>query len=96
MITEIYTDVVLSLESLPQMTKENNLDSNQKKRTRSQTYPNKTKKSRLSKTPEPVPEPVFRLPLLTNNNLPPITIEQLLGLRGGIPDVHQWTTDDLI
>ncbi|CAF0911395.1 unnamed protein product [Adineta ricciae] len=87
---------VFITESLPQMTKENNLDSSQKKRTRSQTYPNKTKKSRLSRTPELVPEPVFRPPLLTNNNLPPITIEQLLGLRGSIPDVHRWTTDDLI
>ncbi|CAF5182237.1 unnamed protein product, partial [Rotaria magnacalcarata] len=35
-------------------------------------------------------------PLVTNNNLPPVTIEQLLGLRGDIPDVHNWTTNDLI
>ncbi|UJR09993.1 hypothetical protein I4U23_014217 [Adineta vaga] len=82
-------------ESSPQMTKENNLDTNNKKRTRSQTYPNKVKKSRLMKTSESS-EHVFRQPLLTNNNLPPVTIEQLLGLRGDIPDVHQWTTNDLI
>ena len=25
-----------------------------------------------------------------------MTIEQLLGLRGDIPDVHDWTTEDLI
>ena len=38
---------------------------------------------------------IFRKPTITNNNLPPITIEQLLGLRGDIPDVHNWTTNDL-
>lgn len=41
-------------------------------------------------------EPVFRKPFLINTNLPPVTIEQLLGLRGDIPDVHDWTTEDLI
>jgi hypothetical protein len=40
-------------------------------------------------------EHLFRKPLITNNNLPPITIEQLLGLRGDIPDVHNWSTNDL-
>lgn len=40
-------------------------------------------------------EHVFRKPLVTYNNLPPITIEQLLGLRGDIPDVHNWTTNQL-
>lgn len=40
-------------------------------------------------------EHIFRKPTITNNNLPPITIEQLLGLRGDIPDVHNWTTNDL-
>ena len=78
------------------MTKENNLVLN-KKRTRSQTCSstNKTKKSRPDETPDVI-EPVFRKPLVTNNNLPPVTIEQLLGLRGDIPDVHNWTTNDLI
>jgi hypothetical protein len=78
------------------MTKENNLTSN-KKRNRSQTSSSTTrnKRSRLTKTSDPI-EHVFRKPLVTNNNLPPVTIEQLLGLRGDIPDVHQWTTDDLI
>jgi hypothetical protein len=79
------------------MTKENNnLSSNNKKRNRSQTCSstNKTKKSRLVKTSDPI-EHVFRKPLVTNNNLPPVTIEQLLGLRGDIPDVHNWTTHDL-
>jgi len=75
-----------------QMTKENNLTTN-KKRHRSQTCSstNKTKKSRSDSI-----EPSFRKPLVTNNNLPPVTIEQLLGLRGDIPDVHNWTTDALI
>lgn len=41
-------------------------------------------------------EYLFRKPLITNNNLPPITIEQLLGLRGDIPDVHKWSTNELI
>jgi hypothetical protein len=79
------------------MTKENNLVLN-KKRTRSQTYSstNKTKRSRPDETPPDLIEPVFRKPLVTNNNLPPVTIEQLLGLRGDIPDVHNWTTNDLI
>lgn len=41
-------------------------------------------------------EHIFRKPTITtNNNLPPITIEQLLGLRGDIPDVHNWTINDL-
>jgi hypothetical protein len=40
-------------------------------------------------------EHLFRKSLITNNNLPPITIEQLLGLRGDIPDVHNWSTNDL-
>lgn len=39
---------------------------------------------------------MFRKPFIVNHNLPPVTIEQLLGLRGDIPDVHNWTTDDLI
>lgn len=78
------------------MTKENNLISN-KRRNRSQTCSstNKTKKSRTENLPEPV-EHILRKPLVTNNNLPPVTIEQLLGLRGDIPDVHNWTTNDLI
>jgi len=81
-----------------------------KKRSRSQTVsPNESKKSRLIKTSDPIlsssppilpivnnhDEHVFRKPLVTNNILPPITIEQLLGLRGGIPDVHNWSTNDL-
>lgn len=41
-------------------------------------------------------DPVLRPPLWPNTPLPPITVEQLLGLRGDIPDVHRWTTDDLI
>lgn len=42
-------------------------------------------------------EPIFRKPFLNqDNHLPPVTIEQLLGLRGDIPDVHHWTTNDLI
>lgn len=40
-------------------------------------------------------EHIFRRPTITKPNLPPITIEQLLGLRGDIPDVHNWTTHDL-
>lgn len=40
-------------------------------------------------------EHIFRRPTITNTSLPPITIEQLLGLRGDIPDVHNWTTNDL-
>jgi hypothetical protein len=78
------------------MTKENNLVLN-KKRTRSRTCSstNKTKKSCPIESTDLV-EPVFRKPLVTNNNLPPVTIEQLLGLRGDIPDVHNWTTNDLI
>lgn len=76
-----------------QMTKENNFTSD-KKRTRSQTdsSSSKTKKSRLNKTHEDH----TRKPLVTNSNLPPVTIEQLLGLRGDIPDVHHWTINDLI
>ncbi|CAF3071184.1 unnamed protein product [Rotaria socialis] len=86
-------------ESIPekcQMTKENNLMSN-KRRNRSQTCSatNKTKKSRIESISNPV-EHIVRKPLVTNNNLPPVTIEQLLGLRGDIPDVHNWTTNDLI
>ncbi|CAF1058539.1 unnamed protein product [Adineta steineri] len=85
---------VFITESLPQMTKENNLSSNKKRRNRSQTFSNKTKKSRIIKTSDPI-EHVFRKPLITHNNLPPVTIEQLLGLRGDIPNVHDWTTNDL-
>ncbi|CAF0919621.1 unnamed protein product [Rotaria sordida] len=91
---------VFKAESLPekcQMTKENNLISN-KKRNRSQTYSttNKNnKKSRLIDTSDSI-EHIVRKPLVTNNNLPPVTIEQLLGLRGDIPDVHNWTIDELI
>jgi hypothetical protein len=74
-----------------------------KKRTRSQTISSiETKKSRsdqiLSSFSPIVNNPdehLFRKPLITNNNLPPITIEQLLGLRGDIPDVHNWSTNDL-
>lgn len=78
------------------MTKENNLITT-KKRSRSQTCPttNKTKKARVIDSSDIV-EPIVRKPFVTNNNLPPVTIEQLLGLRGDIPDVHSWTTDDLI
>lgn len=79
------------------MTKENNLIAN-KKRNRSQTSSSsssvKTKKSRLNKSSDSN-EHVFRKPLVTNNNLPPVTIEQLLGLRGDIPDVHNWTIHNL-
>jgi hypothetical protein len=82
-----------------------------KKRNRSQTTPsNESKKSRLVKTSDPIrpssppsilpivnntDEHLFRKPLIINNNLPPITIEQLLGLRGDIPDVHNWSTNEL-
>ena len=77
------------------MTKENNFTST-KKRTRSRTESSttRTKKSRLNKTLDSH-EDHTRKPLLTNNNLPPVTIEQLLGLRGDIPDVHHWTINDL-
>ena len=69
-----------------------------KKRNRSQTCSlvNKNKRSRSIKTFDSSAEHIVRKPLVTNNNLPPITIEQLLGLRGDIPDVHNWTTNDLI
>jgi len=82
-----------------------------KKRNRSQTVSsNESKKSRLIKTSDQIhsstsppilpivnnnDDYLFRKPLITNNNLPPITIEQLLGLRGDIPDVHNWSTNDL-
>ncbi|CAF1131306.1 unnamed protein product [Rotaria sp. Silwood1] len=91
---------VFKTESIPekcQMTKENNILSN-KKRNRSQTYSttNKNnKKTRLINTSDSI-EHIVRKPLVTNNHLPPVTIEQLLGLRGDIPDVHNWTIDDLI
>ncbi|CAF2044857.1 unnamed protein product [Rotaria magnacalcarata] len=67
----------------------------------------KTSDSILSSTPPPPRPPstlpivnnpdehLFRKPLVTYNNLPPITIEQLLGLRGDIPDVHSWSTNQL-
>jgi hypothetical protein len=78
------------------MTKENNLTSNKRRnRSRTSSLTNKTKKSRIIKTSDPI-EHIFRKPLVTNDNLPPVTIEQLLGLRGDIPDVHNWTTNDLI
>lgn len=38
---------------------------------------------------------VFRKPFDRYDPLPPVTIEQLLGLRGDIPDVHQWPIDQL-
>jgi hypothetical protein len=82
--------------------------SSTKKRNRSQTTPNKTKKARLTKASDPIlpstsvlpvvknnDEHLFRRPFLTNNNLPPVTIEQLLGLRGDIPDVHSWSINEL-
>lgn len=80
------------------------------KRSRSQrTSSNESKRSCLVKTSDSIvssspsilpivnnpDEHVFRKPLTTYNNLPPITIEQLLGLRGDIPDVHNWSTDQL-
>ncbi|CAF3396452.1 unnamed protein product [Rotaria sp. Silwood1] len=80
------------------------------KRNRSETIsPNESKKPCLIKTSESIvsssstilpivnnpDEHSFRKPLITNNNLPPITIEQLLGLRGDIPDVHNWSTNEL-
>ena len=80
------------------------------KRNRSETLSiNESKKSCLAKTPDSVVSPsfttlstinhydeyVFRKPLTVNNSLPPITIEQLLGLRGDIPDVHNWSTNQL-
>lgn len=75
------------------MTKENNFTSD-KKRTRSRTDSSttKAKKSRVNKSHEEHD----RKPLVSNNHLPPVTIEQLLGLRGDIPDVHHWTINDLI
>jgi hypothetical protein len=81
-----------------QMTKENNLISNRKsnkKRTRTSSTI-KNKKSRITNHSSSSDENLFRKPLTTNNHLPPVTIEQLLGLRGDIPDVHNWTTNDLI
>jgi hypothetical protein len=96
-----------SLPSFPSST--SNTKSN-KKRNRSQTVSsNESKKSRLTKTSDPIlpssppilpivnnsDEHLFRKPLIINNNLPPITIEQLLGLRGDIPDVHNWSTNAL-
>jgi hypothetical protein len=71
-----------------------------KKRNRSQTTSSiESKKSRsdqefpfVNHNPD---EHIFRKPLITNHNLPPITIEQLLGLRGDIPDVHNWSINDL-
>jgi hypothetical protein len=88
-----------------------NTKSNKKRNRSQTVSSNESKKSRLTKTsdsinsssPPPIPPPtvnnndehLFRKPLITNNNLPPITIEQLLGLRGDIPDVHNWSTNDL-
>ena len=81
-----------------------------RKRGRSQTTPlNDSKKSRSMRISNPIlsssssssppfnnnDEHLFRKPLITNNNLPPITVEQILGLRGDIPDVHNWSTNDL-
>ena len=66
-----------------------------KKRTRTQTIPSSNesnKKSRLNKSSD---DSLFRKPVLTHPNLPPITIEQLLGIRGDIPDVHHWSIDNL-
>jgi hypothetical protein len=83
------------------------LTSSNKKRSRSQTTSStESKKSRSTKTSDqeifsssPIvnnpDEHIFRKPLITNHNLPPITIEQLLGLRGDIPDVHNWSINDL-
>ncbi|CAF2400534.1 unnamed protein product [Rotaria sp. Silwood2] len=80
------------------------------KRSRNETIPPtaskkpcliKTSDSILSSSPTILPivnnpdEHLFRKPSITNNNLPPITIEQLLGLRGDIPDVHNWSTNEL-
>jgi hypothetical protein len=81
------------------LTKENNLTLT-KKRQRTSTN-HTSKRSRPNKLPDSVHssstlDHVFRKPFIINNNLPPVTIEQLLGLRGDIPDVHNWTTNDLI
>ncbi|CAF1324266.1 unnamed protein product [Rotaria sordida] len=96
--------IVIPSTSTSSTTKLNN------KRNRSQSIsPNESKKPCLTKTsnsilsssPTILPivnnsdEHLFRKPLITNNNLPPITIEQLLGLRGDIPDVHNWSTNEL-
>lgn len=80
-----------------QMTKENELIT-MKKRSRSQTpisSPTKSKRTRPMKISDSV-EQIVRKPLVIHNNLPPITIEQLLGLRGDIPDVHNWSTSNLV
>ena len=78
------------------MTKENELITT-KKRSRSQTSsPTKAKQTRHIEISDESFEEIVRKPLVIHNNLPPITIEQLLGLRGDIPDVHNWTTNALI
>lgn len=72
-----------------------------KKRTRTQTFPTtNSKKSCLIQSSDSIPiyspdAHLFRKPLLIHQNLPPITIEQLLGVRGDIPDVHHWTIENL-
>lgn len=38
---------------------------------------------------------LFRKPFDRYHQLPPVTIEQLLGLRGDIPDVHNWSIEQL-
>ena len=38
---------------------------------------------------------LFHEPFVAHIHLPPVTIEQLLGLRGDVPDVHLWSTNEL-
>jgi hypothetical protein len=77
-------------------------------RSRTSSSSNRKKTSRRDKEPEPlVPstsvlttfgnddEFPFRKPFVTHTHLPPVTIEQLLGLRGDVPDVHSWSSNEL-
>ena len=80
------------------------------KRNRSQTPSpsNRKKASRGDNPPEPMLPSTsvlttvgnndrfpFLKPFVTHTHLPPVTIEQLLGLRGDVPDVHTWSTNEL-
>ena len=105
-----FVSLIPPLESSPStiipekfhLTKENNLTSAKKRPRNATPSPgNSRKRTRPTRLSEPLHsssplEHVFLKPFIVNQNLPPVTIEQLLGLRGDIPDVHNWTTDHLI